>query len=228
MMQSKPINTLEIDGVKIECREDGYIDATALCKAACKNFSHWNANKKSKEFVDRLSKLLRIQINQIIILARNPHEHTYVHPLVATNVAQWISSDFSARVSVWLEEWKSAKIENNVKYMDALNNLKVNGNHQLEFSVKNRLAANAHGKVEVETPVGFIDIETADEIIEVKHVSKWKHAMGQILSYNVYKNKKCRIHLFYDSDETLLNLDATRHVCNQFNVRCTVEKIILL
>ena len=45
--------------------------------------------------------------------------------------------------------------------------------------------------------MGFIDLLTEDEIIEIKEGKSWKHAVGQVLMYAIeYPQHKKRIHLF--------------------------------
>lgn len=46
--------------------------------------------------------------------------------------------------------------------------------------------------------VGFIDILTPSEIIEVKAANEWKDAVGQVMVYSLfYENHVSRIHLFF-------------------------------
>ena len=54
-----------------------------------------------------------------------------------------------------------------------------------------------YSKVEVSTKSGRIDILTPSEVIEVKQVTKYKHAIGQVTSYGYYypRHQK-RIHLY--------------------------------
>ena len=66
-----------------------------------------------------------------------------------------------------------------------------------EKHIQVQLAKELGGQMEVETPVGYIDILTPTKIIEVKEISKWKHALGQILSYaTYYPNREKCIYLF--------------------------------
>lgn len=62
---------------------------------------------------------------------------------------------------------------------------------------RDRLAEKLKGKKEVHTKAGRIDILTDTEVIEVKRVSGWKGAIGQVKSYgSYYPNHSLRIHLF--------------------------------
>jgi hypothetical protein len=69
---------------------------------------------------------------------------------------------------------------------------------QKERVIRDNLAAKIPGsKIEVPTLTGRVDILTPSQIIEVKTVRKYKHAIGQVSSYSHYypKHEKC-IYLF--------------------------------
>ena len=68
-----------------------------------------------------------------------------------------------------------------------------------EHQVVQRLQAKLGGQTEVVTAIGRIDLLTETEIIEVKQVSDWKAALGQILTYSgFFPEHTKRIHLFGD------------------------------
>lgn len=69
---------------------------------------------------------------------------------------------------------------------------------QTEKIIRDRLAATIpRSKIEVSTKSGRIDILTDSEVIEVKQVRRYKHAMGQITSYGHYYPRHIRrIHLY--------------------------------
>ncbi len=69
---------------------------------------------------------------------------------------------------------------------------------QTEKIVRDRLASTIPGsQTEVSTPSGRIDILTPTEVIEVKSVRQYKHAIGQVISYSCYHPERDRrIHLF--------------------------------
>lgn len=50
-----------------------------------------------------------------------------------------------------------------------------------------RLQWELGGVREVRVPCGRIDLLTTDRIIEVKHCKGWKHALGQVLCYSVFR-----------------------------------------
>jgi hypothetical protein len=87
---------------------DGYINATSLCKAAGKEWSHYAETKQTKEFLTELSGDLGIPIS---VLAQpikgGVIQGTWVHPQVAVNLGQWLSPKFAVKVSKWVAEWLS-------------------------------------------------------------------------------------------------------------------------
>ena len=84
------------------------------------------------------------------------------------------------------------------------------------------LAKKHNGKREVSTIAGNIDILTSKEIIEVKSIKSWKHALGQVLVYGMYyPSHNKRIHLYGETQESFLEM--VRSHCNEFGVKVTWE-----
>ena len=107
---------LELDnGYIIESRnEDGYIDVTNLCTAGKKKFNDWNRLNKTKAFLKELSSSAGIPAVELISqnTGGNGERHTWVHPQVAINIAQWISPRFDVKVSAWvLEVMMTGKVD---------------------------------------------------------------------------------------------------------------------
>jgi hypothetical protein len=66
-----------------------------------------------------------------------------------------------------------------------------------ERDISRLLAEREGGECEVRTPVGFIDVLTPKYVYEVKEVSQWKAALGQVLTYaRTYPERKPRLYLF--------------------------------
>lgn len=100
-------------GSVISQREaDGYINATAMCKAAGKEWSSYKRLDASNEFIAALEGSLQIHRDLLIqTIATGPNEArgTWVHPQVAVHLAQWLSAEFAVKVSQWIVEWMSGK-----------------------------------------------------------------------------------------------------------------------
>jgi hypothetical protein len=95
------------DNYQLEYREeDGYINITNLCKAGGKEFKGWNRIDKTKRFLDVLSATVNICTVELLKQEQggNGERHTWAHPQVAINIAQWISPKFDVLVSKWVYE----------------------------------------------------------------------------------------------------------------------------
>lgn len=97
--------------------------------------------------------------------------------------------------------------------------------HNLEAEITNSLHKQLGGLTEVSTPAGRIDLLTYEEIIEVKRISNWKAALGQILVYSAfYPEQDARLHLFGRRDE-LIKVADIEAACLAFNVKVTAEEV---
>lgn len=204
-------------------RDDGYVNITKLCQQGKKQYKHWNENKSTKKFLITLSNKLNIPQDTLIYSIMNGNNKlrgTWGHPMVATNIAQWISVEFSIGVSIWIEEWKQTKIENELKYNTSLINI-VADNHKdtKEKEIQLRLQSEMGGQIEVETHHGYIDLLTDTELIEIKVGYNWKYGLGQLYVYSEdYPDHQRRLHLFdIESDESI------EYICNKLNIIVTYE-----
>lgn len=95
-----------------------------------------------------------------------------------------------------------------------------------EKVVRDRLQSQIGGLAEVTTPVGRIDLLTEAEIIEVKHVSDWKAAMGQVLAYSAYfPSHQKRLHLFHNKNsKPLADSWEAQRICSELGILITFEE----
>lgn len=80
-----------------------------------------------------------------------------------------------------------------------------------------KLAADLDGKREITVPCGRIDVLTDQLVIEVKTAKQYKHAIGQVLCYQLYKpTKRPAIALFgrLNAKEQA----TVRKCCNQLGI----------
>jgi len=98
---------INLNGITVLSREDGFINATALCKAGGKQFNDWYRLEKTKLFLNALSSSTGHPVDiliHIITNMKNEFRGTWVHPRIAVNIAQWISPLFDVQVSGWVYE----------------------------------------------------------------------------------------------------------------------------
>ena len=82
--------------------EDGYINLTALCKQAGKEFKAYHRIDTTKAFLKELSRSVNIPTDLLIQSVKSgPNElrGTWGHPQVAINLGQWISPQYAVSVT---------------------------------------------------------------------------------------------------------------------------------
>ena len=94
---------------------DGYVNATAMCKANGKRWNHYISNDRSQAYIVALTAALRLAGNpadptsagfpadpiQTVCTGPNDLRGTWVHPRLAVDLARWISPHFA----VWMDGW---------------------------------------------------------------------------------------------------------------------------
>jgi transposase-like protein len=97
-------------GIIYQRPKDGYINATAMCQAAGKEFKHYNENRQTKDFLTALSPEVGIPTSVLVQSMKGGDirfQGTWVHPQVAIHLAQWLSPKFAVQVSTWVYDWMS-------------------------------------------------------------------------------------------------------------------------
>lgn len=97
-----------------------------------------------------------------------------------------------------------------------------------ECLVRDALAVDVGGEIEVETPAGFIDVLSDNAVIEVKYYKKWKHGLGQVLAYqSFYPRLAKRLHLFahFGDFGTGEIFALAKSVCDVHGVEVTFKEI---
>lgn len=206
--------------------ENMLVNATAMCKSANKLWANYYITRRTKSFLHELSLSIKKTKDELIIsqIGGN-HSGTWVHPMIATDLACWCSPAFGVKVTLWIEEAKLRIPQVKKDWIKSLENLIPDTNKQVEIEVQSRLAQIEDGLTEVETKFGSIDILTDKYIIEVKSANRYKHAIGQILAYGIeYNCKQMRIHLFWSNEDELKHyVELARQVCEKLNIVVTYE-----
>lgn len=98
--------TRHFNDVAIGQRADGYLNATAMCKAARKKWNDYSRQDGSDAFLNALSAKTGIPVierNQGLVQSRQG-TGTWVHPQVAYHLAQWCSPAFAVQVTEWIHD----------------------------------------------------------------------------------------------------------------------------
>lgn len=87
---------------------DGYVNATAMCKANGKLWGHFFETDRCASYLEALSGVIGKPItgpNGLVQAQRGGSDQgTWIHPDVATELARWISPAFSVFVNQWFRE----------------------------------------------------------------------------------------------------------------------------
>lgn len=99
-------------GIKIGQREvDGYVNATALCKAHFeatgqrRDVSEWASNQRTQESIEHLSLKTGIPVIKLVESKSGRYGGTWIHPKLAIRFAIWLSDDFGYQVEEWVSDW---------------------------------------------------------------------------------------------------------------------------
>lgn len=84
--------------LEVEMRDDGYFNATKMCKSTKKRWDHYLENQRTEELLKDLSKGLSLPIvsasmpvQAIIQTVRGPRGSIWVHPDVLPDLQHWCS-----------------------------------------------------------------------------------------------------------------------------------------
>lgn len=227
MIVSDKADVIHCGGIIIRCN-DGYVNATAMCKITRKNVANFLRLDATKMYVRELSTAVLIPAERLIVVRKGgTHQGTWMHPRVATHFATWISTSFAVKVSGWLEQAKAQIPGVAEEYNGALTTLQADMNNQHEMRIRDALADRLSGRTEVTAEHGAIDIVTDSQVIEVKNVDKYTHALGQVLGHSEqFPLKERRVHLFGpDAPRTYEKLALAEALFSKYDILLTFETI---
>jgi len=108
---------------------DGYINATAMCKANGKRWAKYRESDRCQTYLDALAETSEIRTFDLIESRQGQGGGTWVHPQVAIDLARWISADFA----VWMDGFMIDAFDNPAKVVNELSrNLSDEENEWLE------------------------------------------------------------------------------------------------
>ena len=99
--------TLTLNDVVVVSRpSDNYINATQLCKAGNKKFSHWFLLDSTKELINESASDAGIPASLLVDIQKSNSDNfdqvSWIHPQLAIPLAQWLSHLFVLQVSKWI------------------------------------------------------------------------------------------------------------------------------
>lgn len=86
-----------------------------------------------------------------------------------------------------------------------------------EKTIQEKVQRMFGGQREIHTPVGYVDLVSDTEIIEVKEAKAWKHSFGQIVAYSkFFPNHQKAIYLF---GECPGNINECYKLCRENKIK---------
>lgn len=135
-------------------------------------------------------------------------------------ILEWLAKDNPSKIKVVINLVK--EVTGRSLELPSFPTQKKKKCKNLEKEVQIKLAESLNGVMEVQCKTGIADILTDTEIIEVKTVKDWKHAIGQVLIYQLeYPDKKARIHLFEECSEEFKQMVIS--FASRLNITATFE-----
>ena len=100
---------IELNGFIVLAREeDGFINATALCKAGGKKFNNWYQLDSTKKLIQTLEEGENLKTGipafKSVDVQKGKYGGSWIHPDLAVQLAQWISPTFALKVSRWIRQ----------------------------------------------------------------------------------------------------------------------------
>lgn len=183
-------------------QDDGYLNATAMCKAQKRKIAEWLRLGSTLELVAALAK----NLNESLILKGDKYfgliEVKRGSPTQGGGV--WIHPELAPHLEKWC---KTPKRKDGTAF---------------EAAIADKLKKRLGGYREVLTPAGKVDLLTDTEIIEVKESGGWKEAVGQVLVYGQdFPDRRKRIHLFGNVSASYISM--IRQYCTPLGIEVTWE-----
>lgn len=87
---------------------DGYVNATAMCKANGKQWNDYWRTDRATEYLEALSAETGIPVSGLCLSTKGgAYQGTWIHPRVSIDLARWISAPFA----VWMDGWFLEELE---------------------------------------------------------------------------------------------------------------------
>jgi len=88
---------------------DGYVNATAMCKANGKRWKDYRESDRCQHYLDALESVAGIPVYGLVESRSGGAGggNTWIHPQIAVDLARWISAPFA----VWMDGWFLEELE---------------------------------------------------------------------------------------------------------------------
>lgn len=161
--------------------DDGYINATAICRVAGKHWHNYTV-ESTGHFLRALSAKTNISTSVLIQYVpdgKGGHD-VWIHPKVAIHFAQWLSGDFAVQVAEWVYEWMNGgATPQSPSVLPAHINRYIANDHKIPTGYFSLLQETTLGLIAPLHNLGFeIPPGWVPDISVGRHFCKWLRTKG--------------------------------------------------
>jgi len=119
----------------IPIQKNGMVNATLLCQAGNKKFNDYERSKNNKAFFEALKNESGISDSEMIQTVRGGHtkfQGTWVHRLIAIDVARWVNPSFAVQMTKWMDELMTTgrvELQRPVRFLTNLSEMDIEAEH---------------------------------------------------------------------------------------------------
>jgi len=170
-------------------KSDGFINATQLCKAGCKKFSHWISLESTKELIRVLASDAGIPASLLVDIKKgnsnNFEQGTWIHPDLAIQLAQWISPSFVFQVSIWIRTiFTKGKVDINLKIIKEQENIIKDRDKRIKVLENMILKKQTRNKYDESTNVVYIITNEYTKSKRTYTIGKAKNLIERLSTYD--------------------------------------------
>jgi hypothetical protein len=198
--------TLNLNENIIECRKsDGYINATQLCKAGCKDFLHWINLETTKEIIDELANETGILASLLVDINKITNKCIFIHSDLAIQLAQWISPKFALKLNYWIKSlFTQGKVGVDIKILKEKENIINDYKKRVEHLEKAIL--KKHPRKKLDDNINIVYLITCEEL-EAKRkyiIGKAENMINRLSQYNKISNFKIVYSISFDNENDMM------------------------
>ena len=102
------IDEINLDTLFLNSRpDDGFVNATALCKVKEKHFKNWMRLESTKLLIDLLINEIKQETNEevnVVEITEGKNGISWIHPNLVVSLALWICPKFKCQVAKLVNE----------------------------------------------------------------------------------------------------------------------------
>lgn len=117
-------------------RDDNYVNATEWCRKFGKEFADFKKTQQCKNLAKHLAKNLNLTIHQVLEVNRGKGSSSWVHPVIAIALAEWLDPEFSLLVKNTFIRYLKGDVTLATEIVERTNNVEALKHHKARVDGK--------------------------------------------------------------------------------------------